>query len=91
MNIKTVILVIIISIIVGAAIFFVPKFLSQNPKSFSSTSAKSNLQNSQPTPTPLPTPNPVTIDEKSDLKDEINKLKIPDFSEDFSSLKKELN
>ena len=88
--IKTTLLVIIAAVIIGILIVTVPKFLSQRDSVNSQTKENALQQEASPLPTFRPTPQPVTIDQNSHLKDEINKLTVPDFSQDIESLKSEL-
>jgi hypothetical protein len=87
MNFKTIITVIITAIIIGVLIVYAPKILTKNINSLKPTNS---TQKSVPPTTPTPTLPPVQINESSDLKEEINKIQIPDFSKDFESLKQEL-
>jgi len=83
---KTVIIVVIIAVIIGALIVFTPRFLNQNQ---SPPEIKTTTQPTQPTP--IPTKKPVQINESSNLKEEVKKIEIPDFKEDFDKLKGEIN
>lgn len=85
---KTIILVIILAVMVGALIVFVPRFLNQTK---SAPTISNITTNNTPKETPIPTKPPVKINQSSDLKEEINKIEIPDFSKDFTDLKAELN
>lgn len=85
---KSIILVIIIAVIIGLFIVYLPKFLQKNNNS--SSINKPSSQRSIATPSPTPSIPPVQINESSNLKDEINKIEIPDFTKDFDNLKSEL-
>lgn len=92
MDIKTIILVIILSAIVGFMIFFGVKFFSGNniaSSNFQSSSlSKSSLK---PTAKPTPVPTYLPLDSNSNLGDEVNKLTPPDFSNDYKQLKDAVN
>lgn len=89
MNIKTLILVIIFSILVGVVIFF---FTGNKDSAIKNIVTKGqNLQNiskaSSPTPAPKIIFPPLTRD--SNLREEIDKLTPADFSEDIQNLKED--
>lgn len=86
---KTIILVIILAILIGALIVFVPKFLNQTKSP--TTEVNGTTTEASAIPIPIPTKPPVIINESSNLKEEIAKIEIPDFKKDFEDLKAELN
>lgn len=92
MDIKTTILVIILALFLGVAIFFGINFVKGTPvtlsgKAFAGINEKINQV--EPTPTPLPTPSP--LPENADLGAEIQKIEMPDFSSDYQKLKEDIN
>ena len=87
MKLKKIILIIIGAIILGVVIFLI-NLKSSNNKFLSSPNL-TVIPAFSPTPTPKLTLPP--IDQNSNLKEELNKLIPPDFSEDFKNLRKELN
>ena len=92
MNLKTITLVIIFAILIGAIIVFVPKFLQQSPDPTNSNSFFQNKKKAtHPPPTPIPTIPPPLIDKDTNLKDTVKKMEVPDFKSDFENLRKELN
>ena len=88
--IKSTLLVIVLAIIIGVLIVTVPKFLSQSNGIALQTKKTATQSDSSPSPTFRPTPIPVTIDQNSNLKEEVTKLTVPDFTKDIESLKSEL-
>lgn len=89
MNLKTLTFVVIISVIIGATIFW----LTSNPPTTTVTSSEpkeipASIQ-TIPTPTPLPSQPP--IDKNTNLEMEIDQQVSPDFSEDYKKLKEEVN
>ena len=89
MNIKTILLVIILAIIIGVSIVYLPKALNQKP-AISQQEATLPKNSLGPAATPIATKPPVLINESSDLKQEIDKIQIPEFSSEIEQLKKEL-
>jgi hypothetical protein len=90
MNVKTIILVIIISILIGGAIYW----FALKPKAAAITTQprevpKSTESMSIPSPSPLPSQPP--IDKNSKLSTEIESQTSPDFSEDYKNLKDQVN
>lgn len=90
MNFKTLILVIIFSVLVGIVIFFLTG--NKNSAIQNIVTKGQNLQNiskeSSPTPAPKITFPPLTKD--SNLEEEIARLTPEDFSEDTKKLKEEI-
>lgn len=93
MNSKTIILVVIFSMLVGFGIFFGEKLL-KNDSLVGGSSSGGNLAQKEPgqilTPPPTPKPTLPPIDSNSNLKEEIKKLELPDFSQDYVEIKKGL-
>lgn len=93
-NLKLYIWVIIISIIIGIAVFFLTRgsdtVASPNaPKELpSDTSSSENDPGYYPSPSSKPTPPP--LDENSNLEAEVEKLDPKDYSGDFENLKKQI-
>ncbi len=84
MNLKTLILVIILSVLIGIMIFFFISLHSSNGSILSTALPSKRL-----TPTPEPTLPPLTPN--SNLSEELNKISVPNFEEDFKNLKEEVN
>lgn len=84
---KSIILVIILSILIGVIISYWDKLpFKENSSQTSLTSSLS--PNSQVLLTPSPTPSPIPIDSNTNLKETVEKNSSPDFSGDFDLLKK---
>lgn len=89
MNIKTIILVIVMSIIIGATIYwfvFKPKAVAQQPTALHEVPSTVDVL---PPASPLPSESP--IDHNTDLGAEAAKLTSPDFSDDYKNLKSQVD
>lgn len=87
---KTIILVIFLSFLIGLTyILFSPNNKISNAKQFIFLKSLIQSKNISPTPTPKPTPAPIKKD--ANLEEEVNKLTPKDYSEDFNTLRKEVN
>lgn len=87
MRLKSLIIVIIVSILIGVGIFF----FTNQPSSSLETPKKSFFSLSKPVQTPTPKPTLPPLDENSNLTEELEKTTPPDFSEDIKHLKETLN
>lgn len=90
MNIKFVSLIVVVSLLIGAGIFF----LSRNDDSEATSESdetENQVSNIKLSPSPSPTPTPKPIDKTTDLKAEMENLTVPDFSNDYVRLKEEVN
>ncbi len=91
MNSKTIILVIILSVIVGTGIFFADKIIKRKESPLIKTALNfSNVNNPTPTPSSTPKPTLPPLTEKADLEEELNKLSPSDYSNEFKVLKESL-
>lgn len=90
MNSKTIILVIILSIIIGTGIFLLDQVLNKknSPLIQSAFTVTDITKKATPSPTPKPTLQPLT--ESSNLEEELNKLNPSDYQEEFKNLKNSL-
>lgn len=87
MNSKTLILVIILSVLIGIVIFLLTSFPFGGKASLLNVSVSNS--NATVSPTPEPTLPPLTPD--SNLSEELNKITPPDFEEEFENLRGSLN
>ncbi|MBI2011339.1 hypothetical protein HYS91_01090 [Candidatus Daviesbacteria bacterium] len=85
-NIKTISLVIIFSILIGVAIFFIT---NKNTPTISNIKSFNFSQNIDPSPSSSPTPEPV--DENTNLMEQLEKNIPEDFSQDFEEIKNMVN
>lgn len=91
MNKKTVLLVIILSVLIGIGIFFVDRLLNNKEGGLiKSTQSISNLV-SKPSPTPTPKPTLPPITSESNLQQEVDNLIPSDYAEEFKKLKEGVN
>lgn len=89
MNLRLIIIVIFISVAAGIGIFFFSNQKSKPAEQASQTPTTNTAKKQLPSTTPLPTHPP--INKNSNLGDEATKLTTPDFSNDYESLKKEVD
>ncbi len=89
MNIKSIIIVIIISIATGAAIYYLSTPKANNLKNTSAPKEVPLTTNVEASPSPLPSEPP--IDKNTDLSAEIKNQLSPDFSVDYKKLKTEVD
>lgn len=91
MNKKTIILVIILSILIGIGIFVVDRLLNNKGGSglIKNATTISNVISKPPAPTPKPTLLPITPE--SNLTVEVDTLNPSDYSEEFKKLKEEVS
>ncbi len=87
MDIKTIILVIILSALIGVGIFAAGNILDKN----SQAPVQSQTQSAPKVSLPSPKASESPINENTNLKEEIDKLNPPDFSQDYSKLKQEIS
>ena len=92
MNSKTIVLLIILSVITGTGIFLLDQLINRKDSplvksavSFANITTKPKVS---PTPTPKPTLPPLT--ENSNLEEELNSLNPSDYSNEFQTLKDSL-
>ncbi len=89
MNLKSIIIVVIISIATGVGIYYLSTPKANNLKNASAPREVPLTTNVEPSPSPLPSEPP--IDKNTDLPAEIKKQVSPDFSDDYKKLKEEVN
>lgn len=91
MNMKTLVLVIIFSVLVGVTIFFVTGNKNSAIKNIvtKDQNLQNNTQQSSPTPKPKITFPPLTKD--SNLEEELEKITPEDFSESIKKLRENTN
>jgi hypothetical protein len=89
MTIKSIIIVIIISIATGAAIYYLSTPKANNLKNASAPKEVPITTDSIASPSPLPSEPP--IDKNTDLSAEIKNQVSPDFSDDYKKLKEAVN
>lgn len=91
MNLKVIFIVVCVSVLIGLAIFYLMENKTLNI-SKEVVQKNSNGTKTSPTATTQATPKiPVLLDQKTDLKKEINKSEPTDYSQDFKNIKDQLN
>ncbi len=90
MSIKSIIAVIVVSVLIGIGIFaYTGK--SANTKATNTTAPREIPSTTETVATPTPLPSQPPIDKNTDLEAEISNQSSPDFSADYTKLKEEVN
>lgn len=87
---KTLLLVIILSILIGALIFWFTRSSANNSSAPSISPITQITQNFQSNPTSLPSPTPF-VNSATNLEDAAKNLTPKDFSSDFQKLKEDVS
>jgi len=96
MSIKTVLLVIIVSALIGVAIFFGGNAINssaiKNASLEKTTPALTQDEKTiYPSEKPFPAPSYPGVDGSTDLKSALENAGVPDFSSDYQKIKEEIN
>ncbi len=95
MSAKTIILVIITSVLIGVGIFYGQKILkSKNIPSTVLTNTSSGPNTNAtiyPSKEPYPAPSYPSVGSNTDLKSALGNAPVPDFSSDYENLEKEID
>lgn len=93
MDLKTIILVVILAVFLGIALFFGINLAKGTPVSLAGTAFAGMNETAKvetvATPTPKPTVAP--LPEGANLVEEIQKIEMPDFAPDYQSLRNQIN
>jgi hypothetical protein len=95
MNLKTIILVIIVSVLIGVAIFYGQKVFQSkggqsnlSPNNLQQNSSKTEIY---PSIKPYHAPSYPSVDQNTNLKNALENATAPDFSADYQNLEKEID